>query len=78
MVAPQVGVDARRCDDKKAAKGRRFPVRQRIVHHATHRSPFNLPFTIPREWPRRDTRSVRLVGPNYQRAACLSVRLSGV
>jgi hypothetical protein len=52
--------------------------RERIVHHATDRSPFNPPFTILREWRRALRQIPRIAARKYRRPACLSVRLSGV
>jgi hypothetical protein len=57
---------------------RRRHARERIVHHATDRSPFNSPFTILCEWTRALMQILRLGTRKYHRPACLSVRLSGV
>jgi hypothetical protein len=53
-------------------------VRERIVHHATDRSPCNPPFTILCEWTRALMRILPLATRKYRCPACLSVRLSGV
>jgi hypothetical protein len=52
--------------------------RQRVVHHATDRSPFNPSFTMPREWASRRVQFASILSAEYRCDACLSVRLSGV
>jgi hypothetical protein len=57
---------------------RRCRTHERIVHHATDRSPFNRRFTIPREWI-AGRAQIRWFGTRkYRCPTCLSVRLSGV
>ncbi|HEX4552556.1 MAG TPA: hypothetical protein VH249_01115 [Xanthobacteraceae bacterium] len=65
-----------RADGWSNARAR--PLRQRSVHHATHRSPCNPLFTIPPECGASGAGKPRFGAPKSRGSVCLSVRLSGV
>jgi hypothetical protein len=71
-----IGAILTRADGWSNACGR--PFRQPSVHHATHHSPCNPPFTIPPECSASRMGKPRLGAPKSRGSICLSVRLSGV